>query len=133
MTEVRFLKLEEILIIHEDQIKRYGGLHGVRDIYLLESAIAQPIAKYQKKYLHKNIYQMAAAYLFHICMNHPFNDGNKRTALVSMILFLRLNGIYLNCEEKNLELLVLNVPQKKTTKAKIAQFLKKHSLMERNL
>ena len=78
-----FLTLNQIIAIHEDQIERYGGELSVRSMELLESAVAMPSAGFGDQYLHKDIYEMAAAYLFHICMNHPFVDGNKRTADVA--------------------------------------------------
>ena len=87
-----FLTLAEVVEIHKDQINRYGGQMGLRDIRLLESAIAQPEASFGGEWLHTDIYQMAAAYAFHICMNHPFFDGNKRAALASALVFLELNG-----------------------------------------
>ena len=74
--EPLFLSLEEVLEIHRQQIERYGGASGVRDLALLESAITQPQAKYSNEFLHSSIPAMAAAYLFHICRNHPFVDGN---------------------------------------------------------
>ena len=73
-----FLSLEEVLEIHQQQIENYGGGPGVRDISLLESAIAQPQATFSTEFLHDSMPAMAAAYLFHICRNHPFVDGNKR-------------------------------------------------------
>lgn len=87
---IYFLSLEDVLEIHADQIQRYGGKMGIRDQKLLLSAIAQPSSKFDGKYLHKSLHKKAAAYLFHICMNHPFIDGNKRVALVSMLVFLDL-------------------------------------------
>lgn len=129
MKEILFLTLEDVLYIHEDQISRYGGMHGVRDLGLLESAIAQPMMQFQNQYLHKNIYDMASAYIYHLCLNHPFFDGNKRTALVTMILFLRLNDVFLNCEDEKVETLVIKIATKKISKPKIALFLRKHSLM----
>ena len=77
-----FLTFDEILEIQEDQIRRYGGVGGVSDGKLLSSAIAQPQATFGGVFLHSNLFAMAAAYLFHICQNHCFVDGNKRTAAV---------------------------------------------------
>ena len=87
-----FLTLAEALEIHTDQIKRYGGSGGVRDLHLLQSALAQPEASFGGEWLHKDLFEMAAAYAFHLTRNHPFLDGNKRTALASALLFLKLNG-----------------------------------------
>ncbi len=93
MKEPLFLTLAEVIEIHNDQIKRYGGSAAIRNIGLLQSAIAQPPASFSGQWLHGDIFMMAAAYAFHICGNHPFIDGNKRTALASALVFLRLNGI----------------------------------------
>ncbi len=90
---VRFLTLAEILLIHENQIRTYGGEYGVRDIHLISSAIALPESTFDGKYLHKGEFEMAGAYAYHLCQNHPFIDGNKRTALASALVFLELNGI----------------------------------------
>jgi death-on-curing protein len=89
--EPLFLSLEEVLEIHRQQIERYGGASGVRDLSLLESAIAQPQASFSSEFLHASIPAMAAAYLFHICRNHPFIDGNKRVAANAAITFLLIN------------------------------------------
>ena len=90
-----FLTLAEVLRFHEYQIRRFGGETGIRDTGLLESAIAQPRASYGGEYLHQDLYEMAAVYAFHICKNHPFVDGNKRSGLVSALVFLEINGISL--------------------------------------
>jgi death-on-curing protein len=87
-----FLSLEEVLEIHRQQIEYYGGASGVRDLSLLESAISQPQATYSDEFLHASIPAMAAAYLFHICRNHPFVDGNKRVAANAAITFLLMNN-----------------------------------------
>lgn len=74
--------------IHQDQIVRYGGQPGTRDLVLLNSALAMPAATFGDVYLHTSLFEMAAAYLFHLVQNHPFNDGNKRTGAVTAIIFL---------------------------------------------
>jgi len=78
--KVLFLRLDEVLFLHAEQIDRYGGIQGVRDLGLLESAIASPEASFDGKYFHGTVAEKAAAYLFHIAQNHPFLDGNKRAA-----------------------------------------------------
>ena len=90
--EPLFLSLEEVLEIHRQQIERYGGASGVRDLSLLESAVAQPQAGFSSEFLHASIPAMAAAYLFHICRNHPFVDGNKRVAASAAITFLTIGN-----------------------------------------
>jgi death-on-curing protein len=88
-----FLELDEVLELHRLSLANYGGGDGVRDMGLLESAMAQPSAAFGNQYAHESLYAMAGAYLFHIASNHPFIDGNKRTALLAALVFLDLNGI----------------------------------------
>ena len=87
------LTLAIVREIHAEAIARFGGSDGVRDLALLESAIAAPQAGYGGKSVYADVGEIAAAYLFYLCRNHPFIDGNKRTALGACIVFLRLNGI----------------------------------------
>jgi len=87
------LTLAIVREIHAEAIARFGGSDGVRDLALLESAIAAPQAGYSGKSVYTDVGEIAAAYLFYLCRNHPFIDGNKRTALGACIVFLRLNGI----------------------------------------
>jgi len=101
MAEIEFLGLDEIINIHMDQIEQYGGSAGIRDIGLLQSAAAMPAAGFGEDYLHKDIFEMAAAYLFHITQNHPFIDGNKRTGIASAATFLGINGILLDADDDN--------------------------------
>ena len=90
--EPLFLSLDEVLEIHQQQIKRYGGSAGIRDAAGLESAIATPQATFDGAFLHATIPAMAAAYLFHLCQNHAFIDGNKRVGANAAITFLLMNG-----------------------------------------
>jgi death-on-curing protein len=121
------LNLAEVLEIHRDQIERYGGHAGLRDLGLLQSALAMPAAGFGGRYLHGDLVEMAAAYLFHIVQNHPFIDGNKRTGAVAAIVFLTLNGIELQADEAPLEQLVIEVAKGKAGKSIIADFLRKNS------
>jgi death on curing protein len=127
LREPIFLGLDEIIEIHNDQIKRYGGLLGIRDIELLKSAIAMPAACFDRDYLHKDIYEMASAYMFHIVRNHPFIDGNKRTGAVASVIFLIMNGLDLFAEEVAFEKMVLSVAEGKSDKAKIALFFRNNT------
>ena len=96
MFTIDFLSTREIMVIHRDQLKRYGGLDGIRDQNLLESAAAMPQLIFDGNYVHQDVSAMAAAYLFHIGKNHPFLDGNKRTATATALVFLLINGFRLN-------------------------------------
>jgi death-on-curing protein len=122
-----FLSLAEVLEIHRDQIERYGGHAGLRDLGLLQSALAMPAAGFGGRYLQGDLLEMAAAYLFHIVQNHPFIDGNKRTGTVAAIVFLSLNGIELEADEIQLEKLVFDVAKGKAGKYTVVDFLRKNS------
>ena len=93
MGELSFLTLAEVVDIHRDQVDRYGGQPGIRDLGLLQSALSQPEATFFGEWLHRDIFEMAAAYAFHVSQNQPFLDGNKRTGLACALIFLELNGI----------------------------------------
>ncbi|NPV58761.1 MAG: type II toxin-antitoxin system death-on-curing family toxin [Actinobacteria bacterium] len=124
MAEPVFLTLAEVIEIHQDQMRRYGGDPGIRDLNLLKSALAMPQAGMGEQYFHADIMQMAAAYLFHIVRNHPFIDGNKRTGTVATLVFLTLNGIEIEAGETEFELLVRKVAEGKADKNDIAEFLR---------
>ena len=125
--EPLFLTLDEILLIHENQLKLYGGDSGLRDMGLLQSALNMPSAGFGDEYFHKDLYEMAAAYLFHLVKNHPFVDGNKRVGFVASYVFLRINGIQVTASDKAYEELTLDTAQGKMDKSQIAVFFKKHS------
>ena len=127
MKEPLFLGLDEVVEIHRDQIERYGGHSGIRDIELLKSAVAMPAAGLGEDYFHADIHEMAAAYLFHIVRNHPFVDGNKRTGAVAALVFLMMNGVELHASEESLEKMVRSVADGKMDKAGVAEFCRKHS------
>ena len=117
---IEFLRIEDVLYIHHDQIERYGGEHGVRDQGLLESAIAQPQASFGGQYLHRDLFEMAAAYLFHVVRNHPFTDGNKRTGAVAALVFLDWNSINVRPDEDRLVGITLEVATGQIGKSEVA-------------
>jgi len=127
MTEPTFLSFEDVIEIHRDQIVRYGGASGVRDIGLLQSAVLMPLAQFEGKFLHKDLFEMAAAYLFHLTKNHPFVDGNKRAGLVAALMFLMLNGYEVVVDGEKLEKLVLDIVEGKKTKEQAGRFLHRYS------
>ena len=109
MPEIVFLTLDEIVEIHEQQIERYGGSPGLRDPGALESAVAMPQSTFGGEFLHPSIPAMAAAYLFHLCQNHAFIDGNKRVGANAAITFLLMNDWEPLFGEEELADLVLSV------------------------
>jgi death-on-curing protein len=122
-----FLTVEEVLEIHRDQITRYGGEPGLRDEGMLESAVAMPVSGSGDDYFHKDLFEMAAAYLYHIVRNHPFIDGNKRTGLVAALIFLHLNGVRVRASQAEIEGLVRQVAEDKADKTAITHFFKMRS------
>jgi death-on-curing protein len=124
MSEPVFLDLAQVLALHRFQVTRYGGDDGIRDHHLLESAIAQPQAAFGGKLLHCDLCEQAAAYLFHLCSNHPFVDGNKRVALHAALVFLELNGQPFRGDAAALYAFVMEIAQGKRTKEDITAFLR---------
>lgn len=121
-----FLSLDDILESHQNQIEIYGGGQGIRDIGLLESAIAQPEACFGGQFLHADLFEMAAAYLYHLVMNHPFVDGNKRVGLEAALIFLEVNDQRLNASDEELVDLVLKTTMGQVGKPEIAEFFRTH-------
>src|ERR1700689_195316 len=107
MSEPRWLDVGLVLDFHSEQLALFGGPEGVRDLGLLESALARPINKFA--YGETDLAALAAAYGFGIAKNHPFVDGNKRTALASMIVFLGLNGNDLDAPQEAATAIVLSL------------------------
>jgi len=124
-----FLTLDEVLALHDDQIRRYGGSAGVRDLGLLQSAIGAVQATFDGSFLHETVFEMAAAYLFHVCRNHPFIDGNKRTGVAAALTFLEVNGVETKADEDELYDLVIGVVGRKVTKADVAVFFQQHATL----
>ena len=124
---VRFLTLSEVLTILRDQITRYGGEFGVRDLGLLSSAIAVPQAAFAGQALHDNLHAMAAAYAFHICQNDPFVDGNKRVALATALVFLDINGVTIYDPTGRLYDMMMAVAQSRIGKSEIATLFRELS------
>ncbi len=128
MSEPAFLTLDEVLGIHADQIRVYGGASGLRDLALLRSAISMPETSFDGEYLHPSVFEMAAAYLFHLARNHPFVDGNKRTALMCALVFLGWNGERLRADPDDLYSLVDGVAAGEVDKAEVSVFVRRHCL-----
>jgi death-on-curing protein len=122
-----FISLQDVLRIHKDQVERYGGSPGVRDMGLLESALAMPQAGFRGEYFHTDIFEMAAACLFHIVKNHPFVDGNKRGGAATALVFLELNGRDVDASNEALVQITLAVAEGKAAKSAVAEFFRKHA------
>jgi death on curing protein len=120
-----FPNLDEVLLLHADQIATFGGTAGVRDQGLLDSALAQPQATFGGELLHPTLADQAAAYLYHLSRNHPFIDGNKRTAFAVMDAFIEVNGYQLMLTDDEAYELTMQVAQGQMSKADLAGILTK--------
>jgi death-on-curing protein len=122
--EIIFLTLEEVKTLHADQLANYGGSEGFIDQRVVESAIAQPQAGMFGEYLHKDLAEMAAAYLFHLAASQGFVDGNKRTAVACADVFLNLNGYDLQCTPIELYEVTMRVANGAMGKQDIADWIR---------
>ena len=125
--KIRFLELDEVLYLHQCQLEQFGGADGIRDFGALQAALAMPEAGMGEDYFHKDVWEMAAAYLFHLCQNHPFVDGNKRVALAACRYFLHVNGNGFAGESEELLALTLETASGKKRKPAIAVWLKRRT------
>ena len=123
----KFITTEQVLALHNLQIDHFGGLPGVRDEGLLLSALGQPESGLANQYFHKDLFEMAAAYLFHLVKNHAFHDGNKRTAALVAAVFLQVNGYLVTASEDEFEKLVLDAAQSLVNKEQIADFFRSNT------
>lgn len=125
---IEYLTIEQVIELHDEMLKRYGGLPGIRDKNLLWSAIGAPKAAMFGQEMYPSVYEKAAAYLYHLVCNHPFNDANKRTGFVVTLVFLEVNSAKQAFQKEDLENLVIEVAKGKETKERITKFLKYDSL-----
>ncbi len=123
----RFIPLEDIIFIHEAILDTIGGKGGIRDFTLLHSAVFRPQASFGGKDLYSTIFDKAASLIHSLLLNHPFDDGNKRTALASCERFLNINGVEIVASQKEKVQFTLNIESKKLNLEGIAKWLKAHS------
>ncbi len=121
------LSLRQVLILHEIMIRKHGGSSGIRDMGMLESAINRPFATFQGEDLYPDIYMKSGAFIQSIVKNHPFLDGNKRTAYSGAYTFLKLNEIVITAKEKEAVKFMVSVANENLSVDEIATWLKKHS------
>ena len=120
---VRFLSENIVIAIHDDQIRLYGGSYGLRDASALDAAMHMPQAQFSGQFLHPSIFHMAAAYAFHLSQNHPFLDGNKRTAGMVMFTFLQLNGLTVRATEVDYYQVMMAVASSQMSEEQLTQWL----------
>ena len=125
---ISYITFEYVMKIHDELIEEYGGLKGLLNEGLLRSALEMPKARFNGKDLHRTLFDKTAAYLFHLTKNHPFVDGNKRTAsMVAMVFFVsNFSGIFTG-DELEYQELILGVANGTVTKKEIAKFFSRHS------
>lgn len=129
---IQFIPDDLVLTIQADLLQRYGGRPGLRDRNLLESALAQPKMAIGRKFVHRTVFDKAAAYGFHVCKNHPFVDANKRVAFVLMDIFLQRNGWEIVAHEEDAYSLMMDLASGKLTKAQLSAWVKEHSARVRH-
>lgn len=127
MTEPRWVSRRAVLAIHQEQLAEHGGSDGVRDEMLLDSALAKPLNVFAYA-AEPDIFQLAASYAFGLARNHPFIDGNKRTALVVSLTFLDLNGWEIVSTKEDVYLTFLHLADGSLSETKLAEWLRSHAV-----
>src|SRR5258708_5735891 len=120
------LTLDELLSLHAEQIRLCGGASCTRDLGLMQSAVGSVEATFGGVFLHDSIFAMAAAYLYGICRNPPFLDGNKRKALGAALTFLEMNGVAIDADEDSFYDLIIGVAERRVSKPAVTVFLDGH-------
>lgn len=124
---MKYLSPEQVLFIHSRLIDATGGIHGVRDTGLLQSAVSRPRATFGGKEIYPDLFHKAAALMESLARNHPFIDGNKRTSITASGIFLSMNGYKLNCPAKGLERFTLSVATGSASLEEAAAWFSKNS------
>jgi death-on-curing protein len=125
---MRYLSVEQVLFLHARLVEETGGGHGVRDIGLLESAVARPQATFGGEELYPDVFSKAAALMLSLISNHPFIDGNKRTGITAAALFLRVNGFILEASNPELETFAWGVAHGDLGVPEAAHWLRGHAV-----
>ena len=128
--EPRWLDRAMVVTIHADQIRQHGGLHGVRDVAVLESALARARNRWHYE-AEVELEDLAASYGFGLTRNHPFMDGNKRTGFQAMYVFLGLNGWRIQAGDTEVVDLMEGIAGGKVSEAKLGKWLSEHMARRR--
>lgn len=128
MTEPRFIGIDIAYAVHDRQLSEHGGLAGIKDAGLLESALGRPLNKHA--YGEEDLCALAAAYAFGVARDHPFNDGNKRTAWVLARLFLRLNDVVIAFDKGDATRTMLALASGELPEEKMADWFRRHIIEE---
>jgi death-on-curing protein len=121
------LSAETVIALHSELINQTGGLDGVRDAHLFDASINSPFHTFDGQYLYPSIQAMAAHLAFSIIKNHPFLDGNKRTGILSMLVFLEINGISITCSDDELIKLGLGLADSSIDESELMDWIISHS------
>jgi len=124
---VRYLTTDEVVLIHERILSKFGGAGGIRDWGLLDSAVSRPRATFANRELYPDLFSKAAALGHSLVLNHPFVDGNKRTAWEAMKRFLGENGVRLRAGTEEIVELMLRIEDKSLGVKQVAAWLAEHS------
>ena len=124
MAQSLFLSTDQVIRIHADMIRRYGGSPVLLNRGLLESAVAMPMQQFGGQYLHPDRHSQAAAYLYHLVKNHAFEDGNKRVGAASAVVFLLLNAAEIRFSEDQLVDVSLQVANDLISKDQLTEFFR---------
>lgn len=124
---MNYLTPEQVLFIHSRLIDETGGMHGVRDLGLLESAVARPQSVFGSKDLYPTIFHKAAALAESLVQNHPFTDGNKRTSITAAGIFLQINGYTLKASQNELVKFAVSLATKKVSFDQVVEWFEKHT------
>ncbi len=125
---MKYLTSEQAIFINYRLIEETGGSHGIRDIGLLQSAVARPMSSFDKQELYPDLFTKAAAFMHSLIKNHPFVDGNKRTAITCAAIFLQINNYMINASNSKLEKFTLKVASEAVELDEIAQWFKDNSI-----
>jgi len=122
--------IQQRLVIeaHEESLTEHGGPSGIRDMGMLESALARPKNLFAYSEAEPSLQRMAAAYAFGITANHPFVDGNKRTALITSVTFLKLNGLILTADKADRYLTFYGLAAGTVSEDALAEWFVKHTV-----
>jgi death-on-curing protein len=123
----RYLTAQQVVFAHARLIEATGGSHGVRDVGLLESAVARPQATFEGRDLYNDLFKKTAALFESLILNHPFVDGNKRTAISAAALFVQLNGLKLDVTNDELERFPLHVVKTRPPLTQIAKWFRENT------
>lgn len=123
----RYLTVKDVLLLHYLSIEKSGGSHGIRDVGLVESAVARPQVTFGGVDLYKGLFAKVAALCHSLIKNHAFVDGNKRTSLLSSMTMLELNGYKFSCAQGELVRFGIAIDKENIKENEIARWFKKHS------